>query len=189
MAGQPQFNTIRDEGDGQLRQTTPEEKTFFQQKFAAEQAKPGALTERDQQFQAENGGAAQGPPPLPRDRDERGRFLPNQGGAQAPPVQPLSTPPEPDQDFTGQGAAAGGAAGGLLGPAGAAVGAAVGAGAGFIASQSFKKSPIGSLEGTGQTGGGDQDVLRQLLAVQRGIARVGSPIKGAITTTSAGARL
>ncbi len=113
------------------------------------------------------------PPPLP---------------PQAPPVQP---PPiqQPDQDFTGQGGAAGASAGSILGPAGAVAGAAIGTGLGFAASQSFKKSPIGSLEGSGQTGGGDQDVLRQLLEVQRGIARVGSPIKGAITTRSAGARL
>jgi len=183
MAGQ--FNTIRDEATGRLRKTTPEERERFQ--FSNIKSPPpaaGSVTQRDVDFVGQGSGVE--PPPLP----------PAEPGAQppalppqAPPVQPPPLSQQPEQDFTGQGGAAGASAGSILGPAGAVAGAAIGTGLGFAASQSFKKSPIGSLEGSGQTGEGDIEVLRELLAVQRGIARVGSPIKNLVTTNSAGSRM
>lgn len=160
MAGQ--YNTIRDEATGRLRKTTPEEREQFE-------TASGAVTQRDMDFQAENGG--QEPPPLP-----------DASTAGPPPAQP-------GEEYSEEVDAAGAVAGASLGGPVAAGVAAVGAGVSYAASQSFKRAPVGSLEGSGQTGAGDQEVLRQLLAVQRGIARVGSPIKDAILTKSSGSRL
>lgn len=181
-----QFNTIRDETTGKLRKTTPEEVEKL--KFSDIQSPPpaarvGEATQADADFIARNSGAE--PPPIPPP------VLPPPLPATAPEsAQPATPPPLPaapaEEEDSGAGAAASGvSAGSILGPIGAAAGGA----AVFAASQSFQKHPIGTFEGSGQSGGGDQDVLRQLLEVQRTVARVGTPIKDAITTKSAGARL
>ena len=146
---------------------------------------------------------AAGAPPLPTAEDQA--FVDSHRGGeaapqpQAPSIQPPPMPQEPQQQAAPQeeeegpgaaeGAAAGGSIGSVLGPVGTVAGTAIGAGVGFAASQSFKKSPIGSLEGGGEMGGGDQEVLRQLLEVQRGIARVGSLVKDAILTKPVGSRM
>ena len=159
-----QYNTIRDEATGKLRKTTPEEVERF--KFSditppPPAAKPGALTQADVDFVQANNQEAE-PPPLP------------------------PAAPDTQEEDTGAGAAASGTSvGRVLGPAGMVAGAAVG----YAASQSLTKSPIGSLEGRGQMGSGDQDTLKQLLFVQQQIARIGSPIKGAVATNPANSRM
>jgi len=137
---------------------------------------PAAVTQRDSEFV--NQDTTVEPPDLP---------------PVAPPIQPPPLPQAPQQSKVvekegldpAQAASSGASAGRVLGPAGAVVGA----GLGFAAAKSLPKAPIGSFSGSGQIGGGDQEVLRELLEVQRGIARVGAPIKDAITTKSSGARL
>jgi len=179
-----QYNTIRDEATGKLRKTTPEEVERF--KFSditppPPAAKPGALTQADVDFVQANNQEAE-PPPLPS-------AAPPPLPPKAPPVQPPPLPPAaPDtqEEDTGAGAAASGASvGRVLGPAGMVAGAAVG----YAASQSLTKSPIGSLEGRGQMGGGDQDTLKQLLFVQQQAFRIGTPIKGAVATNPANSRM
>ncbi len=83
--------------------------------------------------------------------------------------------------------AAGGFAGlGIGGPMGAAAGTA----AGFLLAQATKSrpSPIGTLEGGRATAPSDR-TLQELLDVTKTIARLGTPIKGEVTTKAAGSRL
>lgn len=177
-----QFNTRRNPDTGRLEKVPEAERGALQ--AAAQGITPpppaaGSVTQQDVDFV--NGG--QEPPPLPEATP----------GQEPPPLPPIgdafdrekAEAARPSTLAASGVASAGVSAGRILGPAAAAVGA----GLSFAASQSLKQAPVGSLEGGGQTGGGDREVLRQLLAVQRGIARVGSPIKDAITTKSAGSRL
>ena len=152
--------------------------------IAAEEAeRPGAVTQRDMDFQAENGGQEAPPPPLPRVRNDRGRFLPNQGAEQSPQPEP---PPEEEEG----GNVAGAVQGAKLGAKAGVVGAVVGGAAGFLAGRKSKPPPIGTLEGTvGGQDGGLGDTMRELLAVQQGIARLGSPVKDAITTDAPNSRM
>ncbi len=102
---------------------------------------------------------------------------------------PMEEEPAEAEGVGAAGAAAGAAAAfGIGGPAGAVFGGA----AGFLMSQATKSKPrpIGTLEG-GQ-GAESEDIgrnIRTLLEVQQTIARIGSPIKGLVTTKAAGSRL
>jgi len=112
-----------------------------------------------------------------------------QGPEEVSPLPEPSPQPAPPQQEGGdeETAAAASGIGGLIGgPAGAVVGGI----AGFAASKLTQPSnrPIGTLEGTSVRQGGD-DTLRQLLEVQREIARIGSPIKGAVDTVASNSRL
>ncbi len=135
-------------------------------------ARPGAITQRDMDFQAENGG--QEPPPLPQQGPP---VQPPPLPPQAPPVQPPPLPPA-EEGSSGLGEAVQGARTG--GRFGGVPGAVAGAAVGFVAGKKQRPQVIGTPEGA-VTGSGD-DTLRELLEVQKQIARTGSPIKGAITT-------
>ncbi len=114
-----------------------------------------------------------------------------------PPVLPQeAAPPEAAaEEEPGVGAAEvggiGAGIGGLLGgPPGAAAGAAIGGAVGFLASKVAQPTsrPIGTLEGGTGTQQSDRTLL-ELLAVTKEVARIGTPIKGAIKTVAAGSRI
>jgi len=117
-------------------------------------------------------------------------FLQEQAGASQPPVAGPGPVPELAEEAAGTaGSAAGAAVGGPVG------GFAGGAAAVFLAQQAGKalerdtNRPVGSLEGNGNQADDTTQLLRSLLEVQQGIARVGAPIKDAVTTTAADSRI
>jgi len=178
MAGQ--FTTRRNPDTGRIERIPEAEQGALRAAAEGIAPPPGAVTQRDMDFV----NAGEGPPPLPGVSQSEPPPLP----PQAPPVQPPPLPEDEDTE-SAAGRAAGTIASGSLGGPIAAGAAALTAGVSFAANQSLRKAPIGSFEGSGQTGGGDQEVLQQLLAVQRGIARVGAPVKNLVQTNPNGSRL
>jgi hypothetical protein len=181
MAGQ--FKTRRG-ASGRLERVPEEDQETLKQEAGVlppdlPEDRPGALTQADVDFVDANrdqGGEAVEPPPIP-----------------PVDVQPQQLAPDDTQgEQPGPGDVVGDVAGGAVKGArlGGLPGAVVGAGVGFLAGRSGKRSRVGSLEGPG---GSTQDetasIMKQLLAVQQGIARVGSPIKDAVTTNAIGSRM
>jgi hypothetical protein len=123
---------------------------------------PSAMTDADRQFMAD---ARNEPPPLPE-------------------VVPKGPEAEEDVAAAVEGAVAGAAAG----PGGAVLGGA----AGFLISKATSQQPrpIGTLEGTATTTRDDSgQVLKDMLALQQQVARIGTPVKDAVITTPAGSRM
>jgi len=129
------------------------------------------------------------PPPLPSAQDQRDDAFMARNSVDPQISEQAPIEEEGPSIAESVGAAQTGAkAGGILG---GPVGAVVGGAAGFLAAQiKSKPSPIGSLEG-GAVQGEDSASrgIQELIAIQKGIARVGSPIKDAITTQAAGSRM
>jgi hypothetical protein len=184
MAGQ--FNTIRDEATGRLRPTTEEEKQHFMQKAGVLPPDlPGNLTDRDVDFVQRFRESEAEPPELPQ--AEPSPPPQAKSPSVSPALPPATTPADVAQggaDLSGiaQGASVGGR---FAGP----VGALLGAGAGFVAGGQRSK-PIGTPGGQAAMQQDEtQNTLRQLLAVQQGIAKHGSPIKDEIRTQAVGSRM
>ena len=129
------------------------------------------------------------PPPLPPAQDERDAAF------MARNTEPPPLPPAEEEEDAGIGEAIGAAqtgakAGGMLG---GPLGAVAGGAAGFLLSQvigSQRDAPIGSLEGSGGTMRNEAgDTLQAMLALQQRVARVGTPVKDAVTTQAAGSKM
>ena len=165
MAGQ--FKTRRNPDTGRLERIPEEERLELMREAAA--AVPAA-----------------DPRPEPTEQDQRDAEFLDEARAEVPPeaepVPEIDTGAEEAAETAGQ--AAGAAVGGK---AGAAVG---GAAAAFLASKLTQRqpSPIGTLEGGAPSRTGNDD-LAELLRVTKEIARAGTPIKNAITTTATDSRL
>ena len=129
---------------------------------------PGGL------MQSQEGAPPVQPPPLPKP-----------GARSEPPPLPPAAPQEEAGAADAAAAIGGGAvAGGVAG--------AVGAAATFLASRAAGSSttPVGTLEGANSTRRDDSTkILKDLLSVQQGIARVGSPIKDLVKTTAKDSRI
>jgi len=119
---------------------------------------------------------------------EEDPFIAAQRAAEPPPLpkQEEETPAA----ATVASASTGAKAGGVVGPAGAIAGAIGGGAIGFLLNQA-KQQPVGTLEGGGAQGVGDDPgaVLQQLLAVQQKIARVGTPLLSPVKTDAVGSRM
>ena len=176
MAGQ--YKTRRNPDTGRLEKVPEAEQGSLRAADEGIAPPPPAVTVTQQDADFVNAGSE--PPPLP-DAAEPPPLPPK-----APPVQPPPLPPaeEEEEDSGAGGAAQGAMMGSKAGPWGAVIGGAVG----FAAGRKGKPAPIGTPEG-GAVAGQSDDTLRELLAVQQGIARMGSPIKDAITTNAATSRM
>ena len=167
--------------------------------FKTRRGAGGRLEKIPEAEQGELRAAAAGAPPLPPSD-----FIEQHRAQGAPPVVPPplpsapvtppplppapAAPPAPVQ--TEEAGVSGAVAGAQQGTRFGLAGAAIGGIAGFLASESQKPQAIGSFEG-GTTTQSDESVghLRDLLAVTKQTARLGLPVKGAITTNAKGSRL
>lgn len=132
------------------------------------------------------------PPPLPSAQDQRDAEFMARNTAEPPPLPPQDAEPEETSSLGSTigaaqtGAKAGGRFGGPLG-------AVAGGAAGFLLSQlvgSQRDAPVGSLEGSGGTVQNEANTtLQAMLELQQRVARVGTPVKDAVTTQAAGSKM
>lgn len=177
-----QFNTRRNPDTGRLEKIPEDESTELQ----AAAGSASGVTQEDTDFMARN--AESEPPPPPPVQPLPIAVGDAEGEAIGEAAEAASTVGSATATGAGLGSSLG-PLGTLIGAAGGAAAGVVGAGLGFVAG-SQRDKPIASLEG-GSAGGNDETAatLKALLDVQRGIARVGAPIKNFVKTTAAGSRM
>lgn len=165
MAGQ--FKTRRNPDTGRLEKVPVEEQAELQQEAARQVPLADPQEARDAEFMEQAKGGMEPPGEAPAQLDE--------------PQEETGV----EEVAEGVGAKAGGAA---FGPVGAAVG---GAAAAFITQKLMAGAnrPIGAPASGGTVQGQEGRDIADLLAVTQEIARAGTPIRDAITTTAAGSRL
>jgi len=169
--------------DRKVEQRRDEKGRFTGEFFFAPPELPPAQEQRDDAFMADFKG-------------DPGEYYGTHPGAKPPPLPPPPPPPqEDDTAVSGIGESIGAAqtgakAGGMLG---GPVGAVAGGAAGFLLSQvvgSQRDTPIGSLEGSGGTMKDETGAtLQAMLELQQRVARVGTPIKDAVTTQATGSKM
>ena len=170
-----QFKTRRNPDTGQIEKVPEAEQSTPPQADEGQPPQP-EMSQFISDFLT-SGDAGEGPPDPERRPPVIQPATPGQGGRpKSPPI-----PPPPGGSFTGLGKLAGKAT--PIGVAATAVKTAISA----VAPP--EPGLIGAPSG-GKAKQGDEDttLLKQLLAVQEQAFRLGTPVKGAVTTTAANSR-